>query len=342
MRTVYQVLRKANPNDLNIVMTVTKGDHFGEKAFFSNGIKQWESSADGFFSKHIEICSGIDENQMLDLDGNEVFCDIVGHEKTLVICGGGHVSMPVIKIGRMLEFNVVVLEDRPEFAQHAKDAGANMVICEAFETGLDQISGDRDTYFVIVTRGHRYDKACLSKIAEKEHGYIGLIGSRGRVQILKEELADAGTDVQVLEQVHNPIGLDIGAETPEEIAVSILAEIIAEKSKRNRGFGYSKKLLRAIMDTEDPTEQMVLATIIKRKGSAPREVGTKMLMKKDGSFVGTLGGGYVEAEVLKMGAEMLQDPKEKSFVHTVDMSGAAAEEEGMVCGGTVAILFELI
>ena len=88
----------------------------------------------------------------------------------------------------------------------------------------------------IVTRGHRYDQACLEKIAEKEHAYIGMIGSRRRTTLVKKLLEEQGTDKAVLDAVYTPIGLDIGAETPEEIGVAIMAEIIEVKNKKKRTF----------------------------------------------------------------------------------------------------------
>lgn len=87
----------------------------------------------------------------------------------LVICGGGHVSIPMITIGKILGFYVSVLEDRPLFANHARRAGADQVICDTFYEALQQIEGSADTYFVVVTRGHRYDTECLRSILKKEN-----------------------------------------------------------------------------------------------------------------------------------------------------------------------------
>lgn len=125
--------------------------------------------------------------------GKKLFCDCLGGEKRLVICGGGHVSMPVIQLGAMMEFTVTVLEDRPLYANNARRAGAHQVICDSFENGLDQIEGSKDTYFVILTRGHRYDQVCLERIAKMPHAYIGMIGSRKRVAKVKEVLIENGT-----------------------------------------------------------------------------------------------------------------------------------------------------
>ena len=93
-----------------------------------------------------------------------------------MICGAGHVSIPVIKMAVMMDCEVIVLEDRPMYADHAGMAGASQVICEPFEEALDKIQGSADTYFVILTRGHRYDQICLEKI--KKNDKIRLIGVR--------------------------------------------------------------------------------------------------------------------------------------------------------------------
>lgn len=117
-----------------------------------------------------------------------------------------------------------------------------------------------------MTRGHRYDQVCLEKIAEKEHAYIGMIGSRRRTTLVKKLLEEQGTDKAVLDAVYTPIGLDIGAETPEEIGVAIIAEIIEVKNKKKRTFGYSKEMVRAIMVTEKYPGRKVMRTNYYKKG----------------------------------------------------------------------------
>lgn len=163
-------------------------------------------------------------------DGISIYRERIGGRKKLYICGGGHVSMPIIRIGKMIGFTVTVLEDRPKFADNARAAGADRVFCEPFGDGLARITGDEDSWFVIVTRGHRYDTECLECILRKRHAYVGMMGSRRRVAIVKDQLHQKGVSRELLDSVHTPIGLKIGAETPEEIAVSIMAEIIQVKT----------------------------------------------------------------------------------------------------------------
>lgn len=340
LANLLEVIQNSNANALRVVFTVLDGEHMAEKALTVGGRLVWESRENGYFSDHREELAEVSESKTVILGESRVFCDVLGQEKHLVICGAGHVSIPVIRMGIMLGFRVTVLEDRPSFADNARRAGASEVICEPFETGLDRVEGSGDTYFVIVTRGHRYDQICLEKIAEKEHAYIGMIGSRRRTTMLRQNLLERGVDRALLESVHTPIGLDIGAETPEEIAVAIVAEIIDVKNKRGHSCGYPREIIKAVMDREQDPGDKVLATIVARKGSAPRGVGTKMLIFRDHRCIGTIGGGCMEADVVQQALLMLSEDSPKARICRVDMTGADAEDEGMVCGGIVDVLLE--
>lgn len=272
-------------------------------------------------------------------DGISIYRERIGGRKKLYICGGGHVSMPIIRIGKMIGFTVTVLEDRPKFADNARAAGADRVFCEPFGDGLARITGDEDSWFVIVTRGHRYDTECLECILRKRHAYVGMMGSRRRVAIVKDQLHQKGVSRELLDSVHTPIGLKIGAETPEEIAVSIMAEIIQVKNSRDNSGEYSEEMLRGLM-SEDGRKKTV-ATIVSRKGSAPRGIGTKMLIYEDGMTVDTIGGGCVESEIIQKALLMMRTGTPEFQICRVDMTMDAAEDEGMVCGGVVEVMLEL-
>ena len=158
-----------------------------------------------------------------------------------------------------------------------------------------------------------------------------------------------GIDREDLERVHTPIGLKIKAETPEEIAVSIMAEIIEVKNSREKAGGYSKELSEKLFEKKNDTKKVlrtiiekVLATIVSRKGSAPRSVGTKMLIMEDGSITGTIGGGCVESEVMQKALLMMRKGEPVFQLCKVDMTADDAEEEGMVCGGVVEVMLEMI
>ena len=224
MTELYHLIASCNPNRQTLILTALEGEAKGEKAFVVDGVLQWESKKGGFFSQISDTLPDVSAPGIITENNTRIFCEFPAHEQKLVICGAGHVSIPVIQIGRMIGCTVTVLEDRPKFADNARRAGADTVLCEPFEEGLKKIPGDPDTYFIIVTRGHRYDQVCLEKIMKKEHAYIGMMGSRARTVKVKQALLEQGADPQVLESVHTPIGLPIGGETPEEIDVSIIAE----------------------------------------------------------------------------------------------------------------------
>lgn len=149
----------------------------------------------------------------------------------LLILGGGHIALPLATMAKILGYRVTVVDDRPTFANPGRFPGVDRVICDDFGKAIEKLKLGPKTFVVIVTRGHKHDKVCLRKVITGETAYTGMIGSRRRVKALLTEMEQEGIDKEVLKKVHTPIGLDIGAETPEEIAISILAEVI----KVNRG-----------------------------------------------------------------------------------------------------------
>lgn len=336
---LYQAVRDGIQGQECMLCTVLEGSRQGEKVLFCGGKKVWNSEPAAFLPA-LEEKLKLAESGLLNENGTRVFCERFGGKSRLVICGAGHVSVPVIEIGKMLGFYVTVLEDRPVFADHARNAGADEVICDSFAHGMERISGGSEVYFVIVTRGHRYDMLCLEQAVKKSNAYVGMMGSKKRVALVKEQLAEKGVDREILEQVHTPIGLSIGAQTPEEIAVSIMAEIIQVRSGKKRMAGYAGEILDALLEAEKVQESLVLAVIVSRKGSAPRKPGTKMLIYKDGRTVGTVGGGCMESEVVSRARLMLKGIESACQLIKLDMTGKDAEEEGMVCGGVVEVYLE--
>lgn len=145
----------------------------------------------------------------------------------LIICGGGHVGQAVAKAGALLNFNIIVIDDRAEFSSREKFPDPNVrLITDDFLAALRSLKITPASHLVIVTRGHRHDEICLREVIEKPARYIGMIGSRRRATTIREHLRRDGVAGERLRRVHSPIGLDIGAMTPEEIALAILAEIV--------------------------------------------------------------------------------------------------------------------
>lgn len=248
-----------------------------------------------------------------------------------------------MEFGAKIGFSVIVVDDRLSFANTERFPLAKEVICDSFEHALDDLKLKENDYVVIITRGHRHDTTCLKKICSGiEPDYVGMIGSKRRTAIVKETLIEEGFDKERLDRVHTPIGLSIGAITPEEIAISIMAELIshkrlgrAEKKTRNRSdVDYE---VMEVLANEVNVPKAIL-TIIQSKGSVPRGAGAKMIVYEDGRILGSIGGGCSEAAVLTTARRLIGS---KTYqVVDVDLTGDAAEEEGMVCGGIMTVLIE--
>jgi xanthine dehydrogenase accessory factor len=145
----------------------------------------------------------------------------------LIICGGGHVGQAVAKAGALLDFKITVIDDRPEFSSREKFPDPDVrLITGDFTEALRALKITQASHLVIVTRGHRHDEICLREVIEKPARYIGMIGSRRRATTIREHMRREGVGAEHLRRVHSPIGLDIGAITPDEIALAILAEIV--------------------------------------------------------------------------------------------------------------------
>jgi xanthine dehydrogenase accessory factor len=171
-----------------------------------------------------------------------VFFDVAFPKPTLVVVGAGHVAVPIAQIGSLLDFEVVVIDDRPSFANAERFPGADRIICDDFSAALDSIEITPSTYIVLVTRGHTHDVHALRKIVRQPAAYVGMIGSRRRVYAVFKLLRDEGVPVDELLRVHAPIGLDIKTETPGEIAVSVGAEIL--KARRGGDAASMSEILR--------------------------------------------------------------------------------------------------
>jgi xanthine dehydrogenase accessory factor len=155
-----------------------------------------------------------------------VMLEVVEARPVLLVVGAGHIGQAVTRLGEHVGFSVAVLDDRPEFANRERLPEADRIICGDTSESLRGFAIDANTYVVLVSRGHRQDELALREVATRGAAYVGMIGSRRRVATVLEHLAEEGLPREALDRVWTPIGLDIGAETPEEIAVSIIAEII--------------------------------------------------------------------------------------------------------------------
>ncbi len=162
--------------------------------------------------------------------GLALFFDVLSAEARLVICGAGHIALSLARFAREVGYAVTVLDDRPDFAHPSRVPGCE-VLAQEFVPALREMALGPTAYVVVVTRGHEHDTECLIEVLRKETAYVGLIGSRRRVAFVLELLGREGIPQDRLDAVFSPIGLPIGAESPEEIALCIAAELVAVRRR---------------------------------------------------------------------------------------------------------------
>jgi len=153
-------------------------------------------------------------------------------EPLLVICGAGHVGAALAKLSSLLGYQTTLIDDRAEFVlrSHFPDERIKLVEAQNWTSAVrDAVRSGRGVSVAVVTRGHNEDEQCVRALLDLEPDYVGLIGSKRRTSIVLERLREVGASENFLARVRAPIGLDIAAVTPEEVALSILAEIVAER-----------------------------------------------------------------------------------------------------------------
>lgn len=158
-----------------------------------------------------------------------LYLDPITGAQRLIIAGAGHIAQPLCALGAMLGFHVTVIDDRAAFANRERFPNADAIVVKSFAAAIQSLGLDRHCYLISVTRGHAFDEQVLRAALKYPEGFVGMIGSRRRARATLERLAADGYDPRRLDEVHVPLGLDLGAETPEEIAIAIIAEIIRER-----------------------------------------------------------------------------------------------------------------
>ena len=166
--------------------------------------------------------------------GVRLFVDPIVGAQRLIIVGAGHIAVPLCALGAMLGFHVTVIDDRASFANRERFPDADEIIVKPFTAAIDSLALDGHCYLVSVTRGHAFDEEVVRAALMQPCGFVGMVGSRRRVKATLERLGESGVPSDRLSDLHAPLGVAIGGETPEEIAVSIIAEIIRERRTRDR------------------------------------------------------------------------------------------------------------
>lgn len=258
-----------------------------------------------------------------NMDVSLIDANWFANKPRLFICGGGHVAKELADIASYLDFRIHVMDSRSEFANSERFPQAEKVICASF----DELSSylEEDSYYAVVTPGHQDDYTCVKQILNSSYTYLGMIGSRKKIAASYERLLSEGITKEQMDTIHAPIGLPIGAVTPAEIAISILAEIIEIKNQKSNS-SISTTLLNS-------KEKGVLCIIINKTGSAPRGIGSMMLVTEHGQ-IDSLGGGAIENQVI-IDAKNTTAPCIKEY----NLGPSDSTKLGMICGGTNTVLF---
>ncbi|MGN0905788.1 MAG: XdhC family protein [Bullifex sp.] len=248
----------------------------------------------------------------------------------LVLFGAGHVGKALYRLACLQDINVTVMDSRDEILIPEDFPGADLIKVDYND--LSSLKLDvYNPYFCIFTHGHSGDKACLEWCLHQDSEYVGMIGSKGKVKATFEKLINEGYTEEQLSKVHSPIGIKIGGDTPAEIAVSIMAEIIqVYSSKKNRSLADI-----TLLETVARKGNGVLCRIISKKGSAPRQIGTSMFVTEDKVY-GTVGGGALEKRTIEDARALTEDALLKEYI--LNPKG----DLNMICGGDEEILFQRV
>ena len=214
----------------------------GSKLLYGTGGEKWGFLSEGEALED-QIRRWFEENPIRELgvqsflsngQSIEILLEPIQMDPTLYIFGAGHLAQALSPLGKMADFRVVVIDDRPMFANSERFPEADQVLVEPFEMVFDKLEINPRSYVVIVTRGHLYDGEVLEQAVQTDAGYIGMIGSKRKIAVLYKDLMKKGIKKHLLDRVHAPIGLHIHSETPAEIAISIMAELIKVRAENAR------------------------------------------------------------------------------------------------------------
>lgn len=286
----------------------------GEEAIFQNGCLVASSSERKVFPDNL-------------------YTEIIKPEPHIIAFGAGHIGKALYDLSDLLSMKFTILDDRAELLTEERFPNAERHVAP-YSKLLEREYNAFSPYYAIFTHGHEYDTACLEYALSHKSSYIGMIGSKGKVARTYDILRERGINEEKLMKVHAPIGLGIGAETPEEIAISIMAEIISSFRAEKHITVISPSLLETMADNNDG----IAVRIIEKHGSAPRAEGSMMLVTCENVY-STIGGGAIEKDAIDKARKMLINGDSVLLRHyTLNNSS----DIGMVCGGDEKVLFTRI
>jgi xanthine dehydrogenase accessory factor len=209
-----------------------EGERTGERTVGGLGSDRLDAEAIRLLDEAIGDTRSRDGLRTVDTDGGEaeLYLEVRRALRDLIIVGAGHIAQPMCHLGALLGYRVTVLDDRPDFATQERFPDADRLVRADFSDPFAEVPIGERSHLLLVTRGHKYDYECLIRALRTDPppAYIGMIGSRRRVRATYVQLLDEGIEPDLIGRIHAPVGLDIGAETPEEIAVAVAAELVMQ------------------------------------------------------------------------------------------------------------------
>jgi xanthine dehydrogenase accessory factor len=231
------------------LITLFKGSQGSEKLLMKpTGERIGEGWCDNLemplVERALEVIHSHKKERIKLADSMELIIEPILGYPSLVIFGGGHVSKFISGFAKTCGFKVTIVDDRIQFANKERFPEVDAIVCESFAQSFEKLDISASSYVVIVTRGHKYDEQILERVLEFDAKYIGMIGSKRKVLTTFQHLVGKGVSKENLQRVYAPIGLEIGAITPEEIGLSIVSELI--KIRRLGDDGPSRHMSRGL------------------------------------------------------------------------------------------------
>ena len=248
----------------------------------------------------------------------------------LVMFGCGHVGKALYDLAALQNMDVTVMDPREGLLTQERFPAAER-ICGRYEDLLTRdFPGFIAPYYCIFTHGHTYDSDCLYYALTHPHSYIGMIGSRAKIALCFDNMREKGIIDTMLAGVHSPIGLSSNAITPQEIAISIMAQIISVFRTDKEAVVVDASLLARAAE-----ETGIMVRVVEKSGSAPQRVGA-MLFVTEKDLCGTVGGGAIENHAIETARSMLRDDRDFLVEHH-ELQGP--QPLGMTCGGGTTLLY---
>ena len=254
-------------------------------------------------------------------------------EPHLVLFGCGHVGKALYDLAVLQNMRITILDSREGLLTEQRLPKAERILGEYEDLLSREYGSFIAPYYCIFTHGHLHDEACLLYALRHPHSYIGMIGSKKKIEHCMNIMRENGVTDDMLSKLYTPIGLPINAVTPQEIAIAIMAQIISVFRADKNAITIDASMVKTAANNKG-----IMARIVHKEGSSPRSVGSMMFVTEN-DVIGTVGGGAVELKVIERSRQMLKK-KERLLVETYSLT--IKEPISMTCGGENTILYKMV